>query len=65
MFTIDPPLLAIPYPPVGQLKLFVCLYAAAVLEKEGEGELWQVEDSTGLPRVKQVDQVESKVPLKP
>ncbi len=52
-----------PDPPVRQLQLLVCLNVTAVLKEESERVSWEVEHSTGLPRVKQVDHVEPQVTL--
>ena len=54
-----------PYPPVGQLVLFVSLHVAAVLQEEGEGVPGKIEHATGLTCIKQVDHVDSKVSLQP
>ena len=54
-----------PYPPVGQLVLFVSLHVAAVLQKEDEGVPGKIEHATGLTCIKQVDHVDSKVSLQP
>ena len=52
-----------PDSPVSQLELFISLHTAAVLKQKGQGVLGQVENTAGLPRVKHVDNVESKVSL--
>ena len=56
---------ALPYPPVCQLVLLVCLHTTAVLQEKGQGVLGKVENATGLTGIKQVYYIESKVSLEP
>ena len=55
----------VPYPPVGQLELFVCLHLTAVMEEEGQREFGQLQCLAGLTSVKEVHHVQTKVLLQP